>query len=124
MKLLRIYKENKALIKENTKLKTELKNTEEQHSKLIQKRLERESYLTSKIDNLLVKKVELENKIVELSEKNYELAKKLTNDTTDKIKKFINELDHNIQADKDNGETLISGVSCDYVIERLKDIIK
>lgn len=45
-------------------------------------------------------------------------------DYTEKIKEFINELEHNIQVDKDNGETLISGVSCDYVIERLKDIIK
>ena len=44
-------------------------------------------------------------------------------DIAEKIKDFINELEHNIQADKDNGETLISGVSCDYVIERLKDII-
>lgn len=122
--MFKIYKENKALIKENTKLKTELKNKEEQHSKLIQKRLERESYLTSKIDNLLVKKVELENKIVELSEKNYELAKKLTNDTTDKIKEFINELEHNIQVDKSTDEILMSGVACDYVIEKLKDIIK
>ena len=32
-------------------------------------------------------------------------------DYTEKIKEFINELEHNIQADKDNGETLISGVS-------------
>ena len=59
-----------------------------------------------------------------LEEKNNKLAKKNTDDTTDKIKEFINELEHNIQVDKDNGETLISGVSCDYVIERLKDIIK
>ena len=41
-----------------------------------------------------------------------------------KIKEFIKELEHNKQVDKDNGETLISGVSCDYVVERLKDIIK
>ena len=33
-------------------------------------------------------------------------------------------IEHNIQIDKDSDETLISGVSCDYVIERLKDIIK
>ena len=45
-------------------------------------------------------------------------------DNIEKIKEFINELEHNKQVDKDNGETLISGVSCDYVIERLKDIIK
>ena len=45
-------------------------------------------------------------------------------DNMEKIKEFIKELEHNKQVDKDNGETLISGVSCDYVIERLKDIIK
>ena len=45
-------------------------------------------------------------------------------DKTEQIKKFIKELEHNKQVDKDNGETLISGVSCDYVVERLKDIIK
>lgn len=44
-------------------------------------------------------------------------------DTTDKIKEFIKELEHNIQVDKDNNLD-ISGVTCDYVIERLKDIIK
>ena len=45
-------------------------------------------------------------------------------DNIEKIKESINELEHNKQVDKDNGETLISGVSCDYVIGRLKDIIK
>lgn len=43
---------------------------------------------------------------------------------TEKIKEFINELEHNIQVDKIADDKLISGVSCDYVIERLKDIIK
>lgn len=45
-------------------------------------------------------------------------------DNIEKTKEFIKELEHNKQVDKDNYETLISGVSCDYVIERLKDIIK
>lgn len=40
------------------------------------------------------------------------------------IEEFINELEHNIQVDKIVDDTLISGVDCDYVIERLKDIIK
>lgn len=44
-------------------------------------------------------------------------------DVTDKIKGFINELEHKIQVDSDNNLD-ISGVTCDYVIERLKDIIK
>ena len=65
-------------------------------------------------------KIETSKTFVEKLEK----ALKLTNDTTVKIKDFINELEHNIQIDKDSDETLISGVSCDYVIERLKDIIK
>lgn len=37
MKLLRIYKENKALIKENTELKTKLKSEEEQNMNWITK---------------------------------------------------------------------------------------
>ena len=53
-----------------------------------------------------------------------EKALKQSDDVIDKIKEFINELEHNKQVDEDNGETLISGVSCDYVIEILKDIIK
>ena len=65
-------------------------------------------------------KIETSKTFVEKLEK----ALKLTNDTTVKIKDFINELEHNIQIDKDSDETLISGVSCDYVIGRLKDIIK
>ena len=38
-------------------------------------------------------------------------------------KDFINELEHNIQVDNDNN-LKISGVTCDYVIDRLKDTIK
>ena len=53
-----------------------------------------------------------------LNQPTYEL------DKTEQIKKFIKELEHNKQVDKDNDETLISGVSCDYVVERLKDIMK
>lgn len=68
--------------------------------------------------------IELQKEIVELSEKNYELSKKLTNDTAGKIKEFIKELEHNIQVDKDDDEILISSVSCDYVIKRLKEINK
>lgn len=56
--------------------------------------------------------------------KKLEKALNQPDDITNKIKEFIKELEHNKQVDKDNGETLISGVSCDYVIERLKDIIK
>lgn len=65
-------------------------------------------------------KIEISNNFVEKLEK----ALKQPTDKSDDIKEFIKELEHNIQVDKDNGETLISGVSSDYVIERLKDIIK
>ena len=65
-----------------------------------------------------------QNEIYDVFKEKLESILKQSDDVIDKIKKFINELEHNIQADKDNGETLISGVSCDYVIDRLKDIIK
>lgn len=74
--------------------------------------------------NIFKENKKLKEEITELYEKNYELAKKLTDDTTGKIEEFINELEHNIQVDKITDDTLISGVACDYVIERLKDIIK
>lgn len=67
-------------------------------------------------------KIEISNNFVEKLEKALKQIDKP--DSTGKIEEFINELEHNIQVDKDNGETLISGVSSDYVIERLKDIIK
>lgn len=56
--------------------------------------------------------------------KKLENALKQPDDIIDKIKDFINELEHNIQVDKSTDEILMSGVACDYVIERLKDIIK
>ena len=118
--MFKVYEQNKRLKKELEKLNKIIEND----SNKSYKRIETESLLRERIDDLLDKQVLLQKEIVELSEKNYELAKKLTNDTPGKIKEFINELEHNIQADKDNGETLISGVSCDYVIGRLKDIIK
>lgn len=69
---------------------------------------------------LLEQQNEIYDKIKEKIEKSLEQP----GDVINKIKEFINELEHNKQVDKDNGETLISGVSCDYVIEKLKDIIK
>lgn len=45
-------------------------------------------------------------------------------DYIEKIKEVIKELEHNIQVDKSTDVILMSGVACDYVIERLKDIIK
>lgn len=67
-------------------------------------------------------KIEISNNFVEKLEKALKQIDKP--DSIGKIKEFINELEHNIQVDKNTDDTLISGVSCDYVIERLKDIIK
>lgn len=82
--------------------------------------------LTNEIkDNITkISMLEQQNEIYDAFKEKLESILKQSDDVIDKIKKFINELEHNIQADKDNGETLISGVSCDYVIDRLKDIIK
>ena len=68
---------------------------------------------------LLEQQNEIYDKIKEKIEKTLEQP----DDVINKIKEFIKELEHNKQVDKEDG-TLISGVSCDYVIERLKDIIK
>ena len=68
-------------------------------------------------------KIETSKIFVEKLEKALKMAIDKS-DNIEKIKEFIKELEGNIQVDKDNGETLITGVSCDYVIERLKDIIK
>ena len=67
-------------------------------------------------------KIELSNNFVEKLEKALKQIDKP--DSIGKIKEFINELEHNIQVDKNTDDTLISGVSSDYVIGRLKDIIK
>lgn len=67
-------------------------------------------------------KIEISNNFVEKLEKALKQLDKP--DSTEKIKEFINELEHNIQVDKNTDDTLISGVSSDYVIERLIDIIK
>lgn len=82
--------------------------------------------LTNEIkDNITeISMLEQQNEIYDAFKKKLESILKQSDDVIDKIKKFINELGHNIQADKDNGETLTSGVSCSYVIDRLKDIIK
>ena len=112
---------------ENKRLKEEIENLNqiiEDDSNESYKRIEMESILRGRIDELLDKQVLLQKEIVELSEKNYELAKKLTNDTTGKIKEFINELEHTVPEDKKTDEILVSGVAWNNVIERLKDIIK
>ena len=67
-------------------------------------------------------KIEISNNFVEKLEKALKQIDKP--DSIGKIKEFINELEHNIQVDKIADDKLTSAVSCDYVIERLKDIIK
>lgn len=67
-------------------------------------------------------KIEISNNFVEKLEKALKQLDKP--DSTGKIKEFINELEHNKQVDKIADDKLTSAVSCDYVIERLKDIIK
>lgn len=118
--MFKVYEENKRLKKELEKLNKIIENDSNESYK----RIEMESLLRGRIEDLLDKQVLLQKEIVELSEKNYELAKKLTNDTTGKIKDFINELEQNIQVDRSVDTKLISGVTYDYVIEKLKDIIK
>ena len=115
------------IFKENKKMKEELEELKAQYYKINDEKtieLFNLSYYNNKIDELNKKIRQLQEELTKLYEKNYELAKKITDDTTDKIEEFINELEHNIQVDKNTDDTLISGVSCDYVIEKLKDIIK
>lgn len=68
------------VFKENKRLKEEIENLNqiiEDDSNKSYKRIETESILRGRIDDLLDKQVLLQKEIVELSEKNYELAKKL-----------------------------------------------
>lgn len=71
--MFKIYEENKRLKKELEKLNKIL----ESDSNKSYKRIETESILRGRIDDLLDKQILLQKEIVELSEKNYELAKKL-----------------------------------------------
>lgn len=110
---------------ENKKMKEELEELKAQYYKMHDEKtreLFNLSYYNNKIDELNKKIRQLQEELIKLYEKNYELVKKIADD--DKIEEFINELEHNIQVDKNTDDTLISGVSCDYVIEKLKDIIK
>lgn len=66
MKIFNVYKENVRLKKENKELKEKVQDISYGYSKS----LERENLL-------LDKQFDLQQEIVELSEKNYELAKKL-----------------------------------------------
>lgn len=119
-----LNRELERLQKENFELLVQLEDIQDKLFRYQKENLYLRNEFRDKERNQQDKINELKKELTELYENNYKLAKKLTNDTTDKIKEFINELEYNIQVDKDNDETLISGVSCDYVIERLKDIIK
>lgn len=67
--------------------------------------------------------LEVKIEIYELISNKLNKALNQSDNTTNKIKEFINELEHNIQVDEYNN-LHISGVTCNYVIEKLKDIIK
>lgn len=67
-------------------------------------------------------KIEISNTFVEKLEKALK-APIDKSDHVEKMKEFIKELEHNKQVDKDVNID-ISTVTCDYVIEKLKDIIK
>lgn len=67
--------------------------------------------------------LEQQNEIYDKMKEKIEKLLEQPDDVINKIKEFINELEHNKQVDKDDNLD-ISGVSCDYVIEKLKDIIK
>ena len=71
--MFKVYEENKRLKKEIEKLNKIIEND----SNKSYKRIETESLLRGRIDDLLDKQVLLQKEIVELSEKNYELAKKI-----------------------------------------------
>lgn len=67
--------------------------------------------------------LEQQNEIYDKMKEKIEKLLEQPDDVINKIKEFINELEHNKQVDKDDNLD-ISEVSCDYVIEKLKDIIK
>ena len=69
MRLLRVYKENKALIKENTELKTKLKSEEEQNMNWITKN----SLLIKKLTENQMKIVNLQSELREERVRNIEL---------------------------------------------------
>lgn len=71
--MFKIYEENKRLKKELEKLNKIIEND----SNKSYKRIETESILRGRIDDLLDENISLKKEIVELSENNYELAKKL-----------------------------------------------
>lgn len=71
--MINIFKENKRLKKEIENLNKIIKDDSNESYK----RIEMESFLRGRIDDLLDKQVLLQKEIVELSEKNYELTKKL-----------------------------------------------
>ena len=133
--MFKYYNENKRLKKELEDLRNRYDIVSEQNKQVFKKidyyqnKLREEENTSQKLRYKVYELLQQNTNLLEensklLEEKNNGLAKKTTNDTTDKIKEFIKELKHNIQADKSVDDKLISGVACDYVIEKLKDIIK
>lgn len=131
MKLFNIYIENKGLIKENTKLKTKLKELDRVHTQESGQRsllLSKIDFYTSKIERNEEIQQDLRYKVNKLLHENTELLEERNKISKDKsiaksIATFIEELEHNKKIDKNNN-IYTSVVTCDYVIERLNDIIK
>lgn len=71
--MINVFKENKELKKENIRLKMKISNDDYYHKTF----LKREQYYINKIDDLQEKVKQLQKELIELYEKNYELAKKL-----------------------------------------------
>ena len=93
MELLRIYKENKALIKENTELKTKLKSEEEQNMNWITKY----SLLREKFTENQMKIVNLQSELREERVRNIELLddiNKLLKKEKKKLKKWYYEFEN------------------------------
>lgn len=71
--MINVFKENKELKKENTRLKMKISDDDYYHKTF----LKREQYYINKIDDLQEKVKQLQKELIELYEKNYQLAKKL-----------------------------------------------
>lgn len=91
MKLLRIYKENKALIKQNTELKTKLKSEEEQNMKWITKY----SLLSEKYTEGQMEIVNLQSELREERIRNIEI----TEEKIELLKEFYNKLNQALKED-------------------------
>ena len=90
-----LNRELERLQKENFELLVQLEDIQDKLFRYQKENLYLRNEFRDKERNQQDKINELKKELTELYENNYKLAKKLTNDTTDKIKEFINELEYN-----------------------------